>query len=73
MSIGKRAAQLIKERAWKNGTSFAHECSEIQCSDVQMRAWNREKASPSARVLAEMLQQGYDIEYILLGGNNGKT
>lgn len=73
MSIGKRAAKLIKERAWRNGTSFAHECGEIQCCDVQLRAWSREKANPSARVLAEMLRNGYDINYILLGGEYGKT
>ena len=67
MTIGQRAAKAIKERAWANDTNFKDECSFVDCSDAQFRAWARGKANPCARVLAEMYKQGYDIPYILTG------
>lgn len=67
MTIGQRAAKAIKERAWANDTNFIDECSLVDCSDAQFRAWGRGKANPCARVLAEMYKQGYDIPYILTG------
>lgn len=67
MTIGQRAAKLIKERSWAEGTSFEQQCNKIDCSDRYMWNWSSGKNNPSASVLAEMLRAGYDIEYILLG------
>jgi transcriptional regulator with XRE-family HTH domain len=75
MTIGQRAAKLVKERAWKRGTTFGVECDLLGVWDSQLRNWANGKGNPSARVLAEMHEQGYDVIWILTGkeSNHGKT
>jgi predicted NBD/HSP70 family sugar kinase len=67
MTIGQRAAEAIKERASKNGTTIKQECEKNHIGDSQVRGWRRGKADPCAYVLAMMLRNGYDINHILKG------
>ncbi len=67
MTIGQRAAQCIKERAWEIGITFRRECDDMGINDSQMRVWASGKMNPSAHFLAVMCSHGYDIKYILTG------
>lgn len=67
MTIGQRAAQLIKERAKKNNRRVEWELLELEIHEHSFRDWVAEKTNPSAYFLQNMARNGYDIMYILVG------
>ena len=75
MTIGQRAAKLVKERAWKRGTTFGAECALLGIWDSNMREWAKGISAPRAITLARMYEYGYDVIWILTGeeSNHGKT
>ena len=75
MTIGERAAKLVKERAWANGTTFVQECEVLGVWYSNLRSWSTGLSDPRADTLASMYNAGYDVIWILTGkeSNNGRT
>jgi hypothetical protein len=67
MTIGQRAAQLIKERAKKNNRRVEWELLLLEINEATFRDWQKGRYEPSAYFLQNMARNGYDIMYILLG------
>lgn len=67
MTIGQRAAQAIKNRAKQKGITFVKECDLLGTNRQTAKNWKYGRTNPGSWIIAEMLRQGYDIEYILLG------
>ena len=72
MTIGERAFQAIKARANEKGIPFQDECEALgtHSSTIRYMHWN--KTNPGSWLIAEMLRQGYNIEYVLLGDEYGQ-
>lgn len=73
-NIGKRAAQAIRERAKQNGTKLEEESLKVDVSRKVMNDWEIRNRNPSSYFLQQMALAGYDVIWILTGGNdNGET
>ena len=64
--IGLRAAKAVRHMAAENRTSIEFELDCCKVEKKRLYSWEN-GADPCAFTLAEMLKNGYDIEYILLG------
>ena len=69
-TIGQRAAQLIKERAKKNNRRVEWELLLLDINEASFRDWGKGKYEPSAYYLQKLALDGYDVMYILTGGEN---
>ena len=67
MTIGQRAVECIQNRAWENDTTIQNQCDILGFDRSRLVAWRKGKADPDSYGIAEMLQNGYGIEYILIG------
>ena len=70
-TIGQRAAKLIRERCTKWG-SLGIELEKLEMVNTTLCNWENGKYDPSAHFLQLMAMQGYDVMYVLLGGQYGK-
>lgn len=67
MTIGQRAVECIQNRAWENDTTIQNQCDILGFDRSRLVAWRKGNVNPDSYVIAEMLRNGYDIEYILIG------
>ena len=65
-TIGKRAHQEVRNRAYKNGIAPYKEAEKLGIGCHVFNNW-RIKSDPSAYYLRKMLLHGYDVIYILSG------
>lgn len=70
MTIGQRAAQLIKERAKKNNRRVEWELLLLEINEASFRDWQKGRYEPSA-FLQKLALDKYDVMYILVGDQNG--
>jgi len=66
-NIGRRAAEVLRENAYKNDVSVTFELECVGTTRYCLYAWEHGKGIPGGKILAKMLKMGYDINYILLG------
>ena len=71
MTIGQRAAQLIKERAKKNNRMVEWELLLLEINEASFRDWQKGRYEPSAYFLQKLALDEYDVMYILVGDNHG--
>lgn len=70
MSIGKRAAYAIREAAEDRNVTIESECERLGTTRKTLGDWQKRGLSPSAYYLQQMALAGYDVIWILTGGNN---
>ena len=71
MTIGEKAAHAIAERSEKNGTTIREELAIMGIDVKSYYLWKKGSASPCAHFLQQMLFNGYDVLWILRGGEDG--
>lgn len=69
MSIGERAAQAVFERAIAEGTSVAEQYEKLKLARAVQHHWETERNDPSAYALRQLALAGYDVVWILTGGD----
>lgn len=73
MTIGMRAAEAIKERARKNGSTLTSEFENLGLCRKVFGDWQKRGIDPSAYYLQQMALAGYDVIYILTGKENNNV
>ena len=68
-SIGERAAKAIRDRVAQNNTFLKDELRKIDASRRALLSWELKGMNPSAYFLQQMVLQGYDVIWILIGGD----
>ena len=66
MTIGQRAYQTVVETAEKKGISLLKECARMDINPGLVKEW-KTRNNPSANVLRDLAEYGYDVHYILTG------
>lgn len=67
MTIGQRAAQMIRETAEIEGLKVSEELKLLDMSRQLYSAWRKGISEPSAYYLQQLALSGYDIFWILTG------
>ena len=70
-TIGQRAAKLIRERGGHKWGQLGAELEKLEMSNSILCNWDQGKYDPSAHFLQLMAMEGYDVMYVLLGGQYG--
>jgi hypothetical protein len=71
-TIGQRAAHAIRERCVQERTRLYVQLEKLGVSNVIFWRWEKGNFSPNAYFLKSMALDGYDIYWILTGGEDGK-
>lgn len=66
-TIGARAAQAIKDKAYELGISQEDELDYLGLTRTCLFYWQSGRNDPRAKQLREMALSGYDVIYILTG------
>lgn len=70
MSIAKRAALAIRQRAKAEGTSIEAQYDKLNMERHAQYHWENGRSTPSGYALQQMALAGYDVMQILLGGDD---
>lgn len=67
-TVGQRAAYAIRGRCVQNRTSLEHELRNADISSRLFWSWEKQGFSPTAYSLRKLAVAGYDVMWILMGG-----
>lgn len=67
MTIGQRAAQMIRETAEQEGQTVSEELKLLGMNRKTFGDWENRGGNPSAYWLQQMALVGYDVLWILTG------
>lgn len=65
--IGVRAADAIRRMSGVHDVSLAAECRSLGATYGALYCWEHGETDPGSFIIARMLENGYDINYVLLG------
>jgi len=71
-AIGIRTHEAIRKMAKDRDTTIKAECDRLGCSTTNFDQWGR-GCAPSSPWLEIMALAGYDVMWILLGGENDEN
>lgn len=67
MTVGERAAHLIRVKATMKGIPICKELESIDANRKIYRDWDKCKWNPTSYFLQQMALAGYDVYWILTG------